>query len=317
MDTPGAGTDRWGSNQQVCGDAPAKLNLALRIVGRRPDGFHLLEMYNVFVGFGDTVEVRLSPPGSARTVSTRVDRGAPVVLPQGFDAVETNLAGRAATELLERLGRPLGFAIEITKRVPLGAGLGGGSSDAAAVIKLILSLLQSPVPVDSGLLAALALELGADVPFFMGGRAAFACGIGEILEPIATGGVSDGTECLVIVPPIAVPTPRAYGLYRAAYPDPLAPPPRAPLSSVVAAGHRRAFVSNDLEGVVVAAYPDIGAILARVRAVPGCLAGMTGSGSALFAIPPEGATFAPGVSDHVRAAAGCAVIPTTIRTARP
>jgi 4-diphosphocytidyl-2-C-methyl-D-erythritol kinase len=300
--------------RRLVGAAPAKLNLALRVVGRRGDGFHLLEMYNVVLGFGDTVAITVNDSGR-RQVSSTLDSTVPgEVLPGAFDAVETNLAARAASSFLDALEGPFrfGFEIEIVKRIPLGAGLGGGSSDAATVLRLLAGSLPGDDRAAAPVLGELALTLGADVPFFLGGRSAIARGIGEILEPIAPGGVPAGTHCLVVLPPIAVSTPAAYARYREAFPGALPPDNRPSLLPLVVADDRRALVTNDLERVVLTAYPEVGETLARVRAVPGGVAGMTGSGSALFCLPEIGASFPPGVVDAVRVAAGCRVVSTVV-----
>jgi len=298
--------------RRLSGAAPAKLNLALRIVGRRPDGFHLLEMYNVLLGFGDTVMITVREPEVRRVRSVVDELAGDLTLPASFDAVETNLAGLAASRLFEALELPLGFDIEITKRIPLGAGLGGGSSDAATVIKLLLGLVRDLWGGDIPPVDGLAVGLGADVPFFLGGRSAFARGIGDVLSPVTQGGVPAGTRCLVLVPSVAVPTPAAYALYRQRFPGDLPQDSRAPLRSLVVADDRRSLVVNDLERVVLDAYPEVGGTLERVRGVRGVVAGMTGSGSAIFCLPEVGATFARGVEDGVRAAAGSRVIVTVV-----
>jgi len=155
--------------------APAKLNLFLRIVGRRPDGFHLLQTCYQFIDRCDEVELRVRRDGAlVRTL------GAAGVAPAD------DLAMRAAMLLKEASGCPLGAEISVTKRIPLGGGLGGGSSDAAAVLVGLDRLWGLADGKGLGLerLAELGLSLGADVPVFVQGRAAFAEGVGQYLTPV-------------------------------------------------------------------------------------------------------------------------------------
>ena len=151
--------------------APAKLNLFLNIVGRRADGYHLLQTVFQILDWGDTLRIR---PRSDEQI-VRVG---------GLDDVppEQDLAIRAANLLRDHVGSKLGADIEIYKRTPSGGGLGGGSSDAATTLVALNKVWNSNASEDD--LAALALKLGADVPLFVRGRSAFAEGIGEKLTPI-------------------------------------------------------------------------------------------------------------------------------------
>src|SRR5262249_27537228 len=148
--------------------APAKLNLMLRVVGRRADGYHLLQTVFRFIDFGDTLRFSVREDG----VIARTNVIA------GIDAND-DLALRAARLLKERSGVALGADITLEKRVPLGGGLGGGSSDAATAL-IVLNRLWG-VNWPRARLQALALELGADVPIFVFGTSAVATGIGEEL----------------------------------------------------------------------------------------------------------------------------------------
>lgn len=173
--------------------APAKLNLFLRIVGRRADGFHLLQTAYQFIDRCDEVALRVRRDGA-------------IVRTQGAAGVaaEADLAVRAARLLKEATGCALGAEIAVTKRIPEGGGLGGGSSDAAAVLVGLDRLWG----LDLGLerLAALGLSLGADVPVFVRGQAAWAEGVGEVLTPITP----PEPWYLVIVPPARVATAEMY-----------------------------------------------------------------------------------------------------------
>jgi 4-diphosphocytidyl-2-C-methyl-D-erythritol kinase len=152
--------------------APAKLNLFLRITGRRPDGYHLLQTVFQLLDWGDTVELRPRPDG--RLVR---DGGDTASL-----AEEEDLVLRAARALQAATGTGQGADLRVTKRIPLGGGMGGGSSDAATVLVGLDALWGTGLSGDA--LAGLGLALGADVPVFVRGRNAWAEGVGEVLVPI-------------------------------------------------------------------------------------------------------------------------------------
>ena len=169
--------------------APAKLNLFLHIVGRREDGYHLLQTAFQLLDWGDTVRLRLRDDGAIR----RVD-------PLPGVAGEADLAVRAALALRTATGCGQGIDIAIDKRIPLGGGLGGGSSDAATTLVALNALWETGLDPDA--LARIGLSLGADVPVFVRGRSAWAEGVGERLTPI------DLPErwYVVVDPGISVPT---------------------------------------------------------------------------------------------------------------
>ncbi|MEP7186213.1 MAG: 4-(cytidine 5'-diphospho)-2-C-methyl-D-erythritol kinase [Rhodanobacter sp.] len=151
--------------------APAKLNLFLRIVGRRPDGYHELQTVFRLLDWGDEVRLRVSEDGEISRL-----RGMPGVL------AEHDLVVRAANLLRAHSGTGHGVDIEVEKRIPMGGGLGGGSSDAATVLVALNQLWQ--LHLDEDVLAELGRQLGADVPVFVRGRSAWAEGVGEQLSPI-------------------------------------------------------------------------------------------------------------------------------------
>ena len=152
--------------------APAKLNLFLHIVGRRSDGYHLLQTVFQLLDWGDTVRLRTRSDGEiARS------NDVPGVAPQ------SDLCLRAAHALREHSGSRLGVDIALDKRIPLGGGLGGGSSDAATVLVALNDLWSAGLSPDE--LAGIALDLGTDVPVFVRGYSAWAEGVGEKLTPIA------------------------------------------------------------------------------------------------------------------------------------
>lgn len=234
--------------------APGKLNLMLRVVGRRADGYHLLQTVLRFIDYGDTLRF------SVRADSTiaRVNEIAGV--PEADD-----LAVRAARLLQQATGTRLGADISIEKRLPLGGGLGGGSSDGATVLLALNHLWGTGLPRVR--LLELGLELGADVPFFIGGDNAFAEGIGERLQPLAL----PPAWYLVLTPPVAVPTARIF-----AHPELKrdSKPIKMQRFSAEQAG-------NDLEPVVCREYPEVAQHLDWLRrAAP---AWVTGSGACVFA----------------------------------
>lgn len=178
--------------------APAKVNLSLKVLSKREDGYHELDSLMFAVSLYDTLTVSVSPSALAAVSCT-------VTGPEAVEGGETNLASRAASGVLEALGVTARVGVALDKHIPFGAGLGGGSSDAAAVIRLLPRLLGSRLA--PGRARALARSLGADVPFFLGCRPSRATGIGDQLEPLSA--VPSGT-LLVAVPPERVNTAWAY-----------------------------------------------------------------------------------------------------------
>jgi 4-diphosphocytidyl-2-C-methyl-D-erythritol kinase len=229
----------------------------LRVTGRRADGYHLLQTVIRFIDYGDTLTFRTREDG----VVTRVNEIAGV--PAGED-----LAVRAAQRLQQASGTPLGADITLEKQLPLGGGLGGGSSDAATTLLALNHLWRIGLPRER--LLALALELGADVPVFVGGENALAEGIGERLTPLDLA----PAWYLVLTPPVVVPTARIFSheqLKRDSKPI------KITAFSAEQAG-------NDLEPVVCREYPEVARHLAWLRqAAP---AWVTGTGACVFAAFP-------------------------------
>ena len=241
--------------------APAKLNLMLRVVGRRADGYHLLQTVMRFIDYGDTLTIRVREDG----VIARVNEVAGV--PAGED-----LALHAARLLQQAAGTRLGADITLEKRLPLGGGLGGGSSDAATTLIALNHLWRTAF--GRAQLAEMALRLGADVPVFVGGENALAEGIGERLTPLTL----DPAWYLVLTPPVVVPTARIF-----AHPELKrdSKPIRITAFSAEQAG-------NDLEPVVCREYPEVARHLTWLR--QSAPAWVTGTGACVFAaFPTEGA----------------------------
>lgn len=240
-------------NSMVGFPAPAKLNLSLRVVGRRADGYHLLQTVFRFIDYGDMVWLGVRGDGViART------QDLPGV------AIEDDLTLQAARVLQAATGTPLGADIRVDKRLPTGGGLGGGSSDAATTL-LALNRLWS-TGLSRECLQDLALQLGADVPVFIYGQTALAEGVGEVFTPLTV----PPAWYFVLIPPISVSTGVIFQ-----HPELKRDSEKLKMHGFsVPAG-------NDLELLVCGLYPEVARHLAWLMSVGD--AQMTGSGSCLFA----------------------------------
>jgi 4-diphosphocytidyl-2-C-methyl-D-erythritol kinase len=233
--------------------APAKLNLFLHVTGRRPDGYHEIQTLFQLLDWGD--EIRILP-----TVDTRISRAA-VDYPV---AEEDDLVIRAARLLQQTTGCERGATIDVGKNVPLGSGLGGGSSDAATVL-LVLNRLWG-CGLDLPELAALGLRLGADVPVFVRGHTALAAGIGDQVEAVELG----DRHYVLVLPAVSISTRSVFG-------DPDLTRNSTPISLAEAcAGKGR----NDCEAVVRKRYPAMAEALDTLRRWGRPV--MTGTGSGIF-----------------------------------
>lgn len=270
--------------------APAKVNLALRIVGRRPDGYHLLDSLVAPVAIFD--RVRLSFCAQERGQDVRVSCSPAGAVPVG----ESNLAVRAARLYLQRTDTSARVEVGLDKRIPIGAGLGGGSSDAAAALRLLNALAEDPVP--AALLAEWALELGADVPFFLAGGSARMRGIGEHLEA-AHPPFERRMALVVAFPGTPLETRHVY----AKYDDLLTT--EGPVSKVgglsVDRGPLCEWLENDLEAAAFRILPIVDNLKRQLRALGAQGALMTGSGSAVFGVW-DGAEQARAAAQALRAA---------------
>ncbi len=246
--------------------APAKLNLFLHVVGRRADGYHLLQSVFVLIDWADRLQLRRRDDG----VLTRHDIGA--TLP------EDDLSLRAARLLQRASGTRLGADLVVEKALPWGAGLGGGSSDAATVLLGLNRLWGLDWP--RARLAALGLELGADVPFFVGGHDAFVEGIGERLTPVEV----PPTRFAVVKPAAALPTRDVFthpALARDTAPVILSGFPTSEESGRIQIP--ASFGRNDLQPVAETICPEVAQAASLLAACFGH-SRMTGSGSAVFSV---------------------------------
>jgi len=234
--------------------APAKLNLFLHVVGRRDDGYHLLQTLFRLVDHGDAL--RFSP---------RADGDVRLATPLPGVPPDSDLTVRAARLLQTETGCRRGVAIAVDKRLPMGGGLGGGSSDAATVLLALNHLWQLGLPRSR--LQQIGLALGADVPVFVGGRNAFAEGVGEALQPLDL----PPAWYVVLEPPVAVPTAAIFG----------APELKRDTLPMAAADWAPGVGGNDLQAVAVARFPVVAEHLHWLAAHGE--ARMSGSGACVFA----------------------------------
>ena len=234
--------------------APAKINLFLHVVGRRADGYHLLQTVFRFLDYGDTI--RCEPRSDGRIVLANPLPGVPAA---------ADLTFRAAEALRSATGATAGVTLHVEKRLPMGGGLGGGSSDAATTLMALNRLWHTGL--DSLQLQHIGLALGADVPVFIHGRTVFAEGVGEHFTDLSL----PAAWYLVLVPGVAVPTQEIFR----------SPDLRRDTVPIAAADWRPGFGHNDLEAVACTLYPEVARHLEWLRQHGD--ARMSGSGACCFA----------------------------------
>jgi 4-diphosphocytidyl-2-C-methyl-D-erythritol kinase len=249
--------------------APAKVNLVLDVLGRRPDGYHEIRTVFQAVDLADEVRVVLGPVG-IRVHVTGADVG-----PE-----KENLAYRAAEKFVAAFGAGgRGYDIHLTKRIPAGAGLGGGSSDAAAVLRCLSVLASAPPSADE--VGILGSELGSDVAFFLGASTlALGVGKGERLSPMLP---LPEAHLVLALPPVHVGTADAYRALARGPWDPGSVPAK-PTPSLGDWTDAAAVLHNDFEAAVAAAHPEIASSLDALRASGARAAALSGSGAASFGI---------------------------------
>ena len=257
--------------------ARAKVNLYLHVVGRRADGYHLLDSLAVFAGAADVV--RAEP---AHALSLAVDGP----FAGGLARDDDNLVLQAARALAGAAGVTAGAALTLEKNLPVASGIGGGSADAAATLRVLARLWRLAMPPEQ--LLAVAAGLGADVPVCLRSAAARMSGIGERLGPapaLPRGGI------VLVNPGVAVSTPAVFrardGGFNAAASLPATWP------SMGAMAGDLAQLGNDLQAPALRLAPEIGDALAWLRSLDGCLlARMSGSGATCFGLFEHGAAVA-------------------------
>lgn len=251
--------------------ARAKVNLFLHVVGRRPDGYHLLDSLVAFPEIGDLIEVE---PASGLSLSLDGPQG------PALDAGPDNLVLQAAAALREAVPGAPGAAIRLVKRLPVASGIGGGSTDAAATLLLLDRLWGADLAPER--LAAIGVRLGADVPVCLGApRMTRMGGIGEILDPAPP---PPRFWLLLANPGVPVATPAAFKALAGRFGAP-APETPAAIETLGALLDWLGAARNDLEAPAQTVAPAIGAVLAALRAAEGCLlARMSGSGATCWGV---------------------------------
>ncbi|ESR24783.1 4-(cytidine 5'-diphospho)-2-C-methyl-D-erythritol kinase [Lutibaculum baratangense] len=247
-------------------EAPAKVNLALHVTGRRDDGYHLLDTVAVFTGVADRLETEPA-----------VDLGLVVEGPFAASLRDEDVSENLVLKAARLLGG-LPVRIELEKNLPVAAGIGGGSADAAAALRLLADLSdRSP---DRARLHAAALALGADVPMCLAGVPLRARGIGEVIEPLPG---FPSLPLLLANPLVPVPTGRVFRALDLRSRGPL--PPSEGLRDIPDVVAWLARAHNDLEAPAIATEPVVGEVLAALRQLPGCgFARMSGSGATCFGV---------------------------------
>ena len=261
-----------GSERKMALKAYAKINLALEVLGKRPDGFHEVSMIMQAVSLHDTVTLTLQSDG----ITLACDHA-------GLPCDSGNLAFRAALLVQQECGVDKGVHIELEKRIPLAAGLAGGSSDAAAVLRGLNTLWE--LGLSAGELERLAARLGSDVPFCLWGGTVHATGRGEILRPLPE---LAGFGVVLAQLPLEVSTAWVYGNFRL---NCLCDGPD--IARMVQAVSERSFTAvatnlfNVLETVTVPAHPQIAAVKRSMSEAGAGGVLMSGSGPTVFALTPD------------------------------
>ena len=251
-------------------EAPAKLNLFLQVLGRRPDGFHdVVSMIVPVGGISDHLDFEPLDNGDLRL------EGDLSGLPR-----EENLVFRAARALQEASGTRQGARIGIQKRIPAGGGLGGGSSDAAAVLKTLNGLWNLDFPLNR--LLEIGRRIGSDIPFFLHGRAGIVRGTGERFDPLP-GRLPLPENLAVVVPPVPCPTPAVYQTWDRLTPAPSAEDPR--LADFLD-GRGPLPLRNDLEAAAYVLHPELAGVRRQIEESGASRVAMSGSGSCFWADYP-------------------------------
>ncbi|MDD5586280.1 MAG: 4-(cytidine 5'-diphospho)-2-C-methyl-D-erythritol kinase [Alphaproteobacteria bacterium] len=254
--------------------APAKINLYLHVTGRREDGYHFLDSLVAFTNIGDSL--RLEP---AADFDFTLE--GPMAAQLSSGSVENNLAVRALRALAQELDRPLNVKATLVKNLPVASGIGGGSSDAAAALRLLAE--HWGVPSSDSLLRRIAASLGQDVPCCVDAATCYFRDIGNVTDP---GPDLPHTDIVLVNPNKALPTPDVYKAFKGTFAAP-ARLTHDPKSNVELAGmlHER---SNSLTEAACLLMPEIRDILAALAASPDCqLARMSGSGATCFGLYPN------------------------------
>ncbi|MEO5378243.1 MAG: 4-(cytidine 5'-diphospho)-2-C-methyl-D-erythritol kinase [Magnetococcus sp. DMHC-6] len=247
--------------------APAKINIALRVVGQREDGYHLLQTFMTFFPLYDRIGF-LPTSGEVHLICEP-----PLSFPQ-----EQNLVFRAAQSLLQTCRLSLGVQIHLNKKIPSGAGLGGGSSDAATVLLALNKIWKLNLPLEH--LLEIGLRLGADIPIFLGQTAALVQGIGEHLTPFPQ---LPQAALVLVYPNRTLSTQAVFRALKGRLPTHTTP--LSPLSPIMSSWQGMvSLLENDLEGVAKELEPVLLDIQSELMALGAKATCMTGSGSSMFGV---------------------------------
>ncbi|MGH8011903.1 MAG: 4-(cytidine 5'-diphospho)-2-C-methyl-D-erythritol kinase [Candidatus Binataceae bacterium] len=249
--------------------APAKLNLFLRVTGRRNDGYHELDSIFVPISLGDVVQIEVRDAQGPSDVLLECDD--PTLPSDG-----RNLAMRAAQAFLERFAIKAAVRLELIKRVPVGAGLGGGSSDAGTVLRVLAYLLRIDA---TEVLAEIALKLGADVPFFLDPKPARVCGIGEQITSLPN---FARLAFVIALPPFEASTALVFHSLRSE--DWSGKAADRDVEQIISGRAHSALLVNDLAKVTAARFPQITELRSALENTGALGAAMSGSGSAVFGV---------------------------------
>jgi 4-diphosphocytidyl-2-C-methyl-D-erythritol kinase len=281
--------------------SPAKLNLFLAVTGRRADGFHDLVSVAAPLDFGDQLAAEAREPRAGNGAQFSLACDQPEVPVDG-----SNLVLKAAAAFVAATGRPGGVDFKLTKRIPVGAGLGGGSSNAVAALRALNQLSGGVLAEDK--LAAIAASLGSDCALFLHGAPVVMRGRGERIEalPASAAARLRGRRVLLFKPSFGISTPWAYG--RMAAEAPAHYQPAAEAEARLGAWLRgsepaEGLLANNMEGVAFAKFIALPVLLAKLQREFGVTARMSGSGSACFAVLRDDCATAPLVA-AIRAAWG-------------
>jgi len=278
--------------REITVTAPSKLNLRLKVEGRRGDGYHLLSMLNCSTSLEDTLRLTLS---EASDIIVNVNPSGALGVSGG-----ENLASKAFKAFWSAFGfdsAPVGFRCEIQKRIPIGGGLGGGSSDAGAVLRYLEGIFGESLASGCNLskgqvrerVLSAALSCGADVPYAVVGGLCWVGGIGEEVVPIQEHAFGPH-KALLVIPPKPVPTADFYQRFRASHPTITPWQDRAGRDLTADKGGEGlvSLVENDFEATAVEMVPEIGSGLRLMREVFPVGTALTGSGSVCFSLVPNG-----------------------------
>ena len=258
--------------QTVEATALAKINLALHVTGRRDTGYHDLESLVVFADLGDELTARPAKADSLRLSGP---------FASGLTPGQTNLVTKAVDAFRAQWpdAVPHGVEIALSKNLPVASGIGGGSADAAATLRLMAEFSERPIPHDE--MMAVATRLGADVPVCLVSRSCLVRGIGEIVEPVD---ILPQSHFVLVNPLVPVSTAEVFRRLEN-HDNPGLPEIAEPFSHAAMLGLWMAETRNDLEGPAIAAVPVIGELVAALRQTPGCVAArMSGSGATVFGL---------------------------------